>query len=81
MKTTHTPPTKGIYDVQKEYESRSGKPLRIYKAYPEIGRGGVDHDFPNHSEVEAMFDKSLRDSYFKRFLNFLRGWNLISYAN
>ena len=28
---------KGIAELRRECEFRAGKPLRIYKAYPEIG--------------------------------------------
>ena len=63
---------KSIVDVRREYETRTGKPLCIYKAYPCIGRG-VDHDFPSHAEVERIFDKSLRPTLIERIVNFLRG--------
>ena len=71
---------KSIVDVRREYESRTGKPLCIYKAYPYIGRGGVDHDLPSHAEVERMFDKSLHPTLIERVMNFLRGWRFVPYA-
>ena len=71
---------KSIVDVRREYEMRTGKPLCIYKAYPYIGRGGVDHDLPSHAEVECMFDKSLRPTIIERIVNFLRGWRFVPYA-
>ena len=71
---------KGIADVRREYETRTGKPLCIYKAYPEIGRGGVDHEQPSHLEVERMFDHALSPSLFERIVNFLRGWRFAPYA-
>lgn len=72
--------TKGVTDVRREYETRTGKPLRIYRAYPEIGRGGVDHDQPSHMEVEHMFDHALNPSIFERIANFLRGWRFAPYV-
>lgn len=71
---------KGIDEVRREYESRSGKALRIYKAYPEIGRGGVDHDLPSHVDVERMFDSALNPPMFRRVANFLKGWRLAPYG-
>lgn len=71
---------KGIADIRREYEVRTGKPLCIYKAYPEIGRGGVDHDQPSHQEVERMFDRALNPSPFERIVNFFRRWRLAPYA-
>lgn len=71
---------RGIADVRRDYETRTGKPLCIYKAYPEIGRGGVDHDQPSHAAVERMFDHALNPSLFERVVNFLRGWRFAPYA-
>ena len=71
---------KSIVDVRRDYELRTGKPLRIYKAYPEIGRGGGDHDLPSHSEVERMFNHALKLTLFDRVRNFFRGWRLTPYA-
>lgn len=71
---------KSIVDVRRDYELRTGKPLRIYKAYPEIGCGGVDHDQPSHAEVERMFDHALNPTLFDRIRNFFRGWRFVPYA-
>ena len=71
---------KGIMDVRREYETRTGKPLCIYKAYPEIGRGGVDHDQPSHLEVERMFDRALNPTLLERVKNFLKGWGGVLYG-
>ena len=71
---------KGITDVRREYEARTGKPLCIYKAYPEIGRGGVDHDQFSHLEVERMFDRALNPTLLERVKNFLKGWRGALYA-
>ena len=71
---------KGIGEVRRDYELRTGKPLSIYKAYPEIGRGGVDHDQPSHAEVERMFDRALNPPLFERIRNFFRGWRFAPYA-
>lgn len=70
----------GIDDVRRDYESRTGKPLRIYKAYPEIGRGGVDHDLPSRSEVSRMFDHALKLSFVERVVGLFRGWRLVPYG-
>lgn len=71
---------KSIVDVRRDYELRTGKPLYIYKAYPEIGRGGVDHDLPSHAEVERMFDHALAPTLVERIRNFFRGWRFAPYA-
>ena len=71
---------KGIEEVRRDYELRTGRPLRIYKAYPEIGRGGVDHDQPSHAEVEHMFDRALNPSFFERVRSCFRGWRFAPYA-
>lgn len=71
---------KSVTEVRRDYELRSGKPLRIYKAYPEIGRGGVDHNQPSHAEVERMFDHALNPTIFDRVWNFFKGWRLAPYV-
>ena len=71
---------KGIGEVRRDYELRTGRPLRIYKAYPEIGRGGVDHDQPSHAEVERMFDRALNPSFFERVRSFFSGRRFAPYA-
>ena len=71
---------KSIVDVRRDYELRTGKPLRIYKAYPEIGRGGVDHDQLSHLEVERMFDHALNPTLLERLWNFFRRWSFSPYA-
>ena len=71
---------RGIAEVRREYETRTGKPLCIYKAYPEIGRGGVDHDLPSHLDVERMFGRALNPPLFERVVNFFRGWRFSPYA-
>lgn len=71
---------KSIADVWRDYELRTGKPLRIYKAYPEIGRGGVDHDLPSHSEVVRMFDRALSPTLLERVRGFFSGWGFAPYA-
>ena len=71
---------KSIVDVRRDYELRTGKPLLIYKAYPEIGRGGVDHDQPSHAEVERMFNHALNPTFFERIWSFFRGWRFVPYA-
>lgn len=76
----HNAKQKGIDEVRRDYENRTGKPLRIYKAYPEIGRGGVDHDLPSHAEVEKMFDCALGMTIFDRIRSFVRSWRYSPYA-
>ena len=71
---------KGISEVRRDYETRSGKPLRIYKAYPEIGRGGVDHDQPSHAEVTRMFDRALSTSLLDRVRGFFSGWRFAPFV-
>ena len=71
---------KSVTEVRRDYELRSGKPLRIYKAYPEIGRGGVDHNQPSHAEVERMFDHALNPTIFDLVWNFFKGWRLAPYV-
>lgn len=71
---------KGIMDVRRDYGTRTGKPLCIYKAYPEIGRGGVDHDQLSHLEVERMFDRALNPSFLEQVVNFFKGWRFAPYA-
>ena len=71
---------RGISEVRRDYEKRTGKPLRIYKAYPEIGRGGVDHDQLSHSEVVTLFDSALNQTVWSRIRNFFSGWRFSPYA-
>jgi hypothetical protein len=71
---------KGIAEVRRDYETRTGKPLHIYKAYPEIGRGGVDHDLPSHAEVTSMFDRALNPTFADRIRSFFSGRRLVPYA-
>ena len=72
---------KGIFDVRRDYEQRTGKPLCIYKAYPEIGRGGVDHELPSHADVSRIFDRALNMTILDHVLDFFRARRLIPYAN
>lgn len=71
--------TKGIDTLRHDYESCSGKPLRIYKAYPEIGRGGIDHDLLSHAEVSRMFDRAMNPPWLVRVANFLKGLRIVPY--
>ena len=63
---SNTCEVRGIAEVRRDYETRTGKPLCIYKAYPEIGRGGVDHDQLSHAEVERMFNRALSTTFTDR---------------
>lgn len=48
---------KGIWTLRKEVEARSGKALRIYSAYPSIGRGSVKRNTLSHAQVVKRFEK------------------------
>ena len=41
---------KTIAEKWQEYEERTGKPVRFFKAYPAIGRGAIIHDWMPHEE-------------------------------
>ena len=64
----------GIWQARRNWEKRNGKPLRIFSAYPLIGRGSVQHDLPTHEEVERRFDKSLRISPLSKICWLLGGY-------
>lgn len=68
---TNRPVTKGIWEGWLDYEQRTGNAVRFYRAYPEIGRGGVEHDLPSHQQVEEEFLRVLKPSIWRRVRNFL----------
>lgn len=51
--------TKGIWELRKEVEQRNGRPVKIYSAYPLIGRGSVIHELTPHSDVEKKIRESV----------------------
>ena len=51
---------KSIWTLRREVEVKSGRPLRIYSAYPSIGRGSVKHNTLSHAQVMKRFEKALR---------------------
>lgn len=69
---TNQPVTKSIWEGWLDYEKRTGRAVRFYRAYPEIGRGGIEHDLPAHSQVEAEFLRVLKPSVWRRIAEFLR---------
>lgn len=52
-------PNENLWLMRREEEKRSGQPVKIYSAYPLIGRGSVIHDLVSHEEVETRFEKAL----------------------
>lgn len=58
--------TKGIWELRKEVEQRNGRPVKIYSAYPLIGRGSVIHELTPHSDVEKKFEKALHIPLWRR---------------
>lgn len=53
---------KSISEERREAEIRLGRPVRIYSAYPLIGRGFVRHDTISHEEVERRRERAERGS-------------------
>lgn len=49
-----------ITTVKLDYEKRTGKPVRVYRAYPLIGRGSVIHDWIPTEEVNRRFEAALK---------------------
>ncbi len=62
-----------LAEKRLDHEKRTGKAVRIYRAYPSIGRGSVIHDWISHDEVERRFEKALRISLWTRFKWWLGG--------
>lgn len=50
----------GVWNEWREYERRTGKAFRFYRAYPLIGRCSVSQDSYSHEECLEMFENSLR---------------------
>jgi len=65
---------KPISELWAEWEERNGRPIKIYRAYPLIGRGSVVHDWIPHDEVEKRFAKALHISFFTRLKWFIGDW-------
>lgn len=56
----------GIWELRRDVEKRNGCAVRIYSAYPLIGRGSVIHELAPHRYVEKNFEKALHVPFWKR---------------
>lgn len=63
--------TKGIWELRREVEQASGRPVEIYSAYPLIGRGSIHHDQTAHRTVEKGFSAALSVPWWKRVVYFI----------
>jgi len=61
----------GIWEFRREIERTSGRPVKIYSAYPLIGRGSIHHDQIAHSTVEKRFSAALSIPWWKRVIYFI----------
>lgn len=59
-------------EKREAYEERTGKRVRVFRAFPLIGRGSPLHDLISHEEVERRFKKAFSVSPFIR-LSWLLG--------
>ncbi len=62
----------GIWDLRRERERSTGRPVEIYRAYPFIGRGSVLRDTWSHAEVERRFQNAMRITAWQRIRGFVR---------
>ncbi len=65
---------KTIAEKWQEYEKRTGKPVRFFKAYPVIGRGAIIHDWTPHDEVERHFERARHISIWTKLRWLLGGY-------
>jgi len=65
---------KTIAEKWQEYEKRTGKPVRFFKAYPVIGRGAIIHDWTPHEEVERRFERARHISIWTKLRWLLGGY-------
>ncbi len=72
--------TTGIWEAWRDYERRTGRPVRFYKAFPYVGRGCVEHDQPSYAEVEKEFSKALGFSIWEKVVLFFKG-GAVRYAS
>ena len=63
---------KTIAEKWREYETRTGQPVRFFKAFPLIGCGSVVHDWLSHEEVEMRFVRARHISAWQK-LRWLMG--------
>ena len=62
---------KGIWELRREIERSSGRPVEIYSAYPLIGRGSIHHNQASHRTVERAFEMSLSIPWWKRVVYYI----------
>ena len=63
-----------IAEKWQDYDERTGKPVRFFKAYPIIGRGSVVHDWIPHDEVERRFERARHISIWTKIRWLLGGY-------
>lgn len=56
----------GIWELRRDVEKRNGRAVRIYSAYPMIGRGSVIHELAPHHDVEKHFERALHVPFWKK---------------
>ena len=64
-----------ISEIWAERE-RNGRPIKVYSAYPLIGRG-IIHNWIPHAEVEKRFTKAPHISFFTRLKWFIEKETLL----
>lgn len=64
--------SKNIWILRREEERKIGHSIRIFSAYPLIGRGSVSHNMLPHDEVEKKFNKALSFSFKQRIFYWIR---------
>ncbi len=64
---------KTIVEKKKDYTKRTGQSVRIYRAYPSIGRGTIFHDWIPHDDVDRRLDAALKIPFLMRFKWWLGG--------
>ncbi len=62
---------KGIWELRRDVERKSGRPVEIYSAYPLIGRGSIHHNQIEHDTVERNFTAALSVPWWKRAVAFI----------
>jgi hypothetical protein len=64
-----------ISEKWMEYERRTGKSVRFFKAFPLIGRGSVVHDWVPHDEVERRFNRARHISVWTKLRWLMGGYS------
>ena len=55
---------KSIDEERRDTEYRTGRPVSIYSAYPQNGRGFVRHnDTISHEEIENAYERAERGAF------------------